>query len=123
MGHVAGTDRLTHYAYSPQRVRAAVGDRLSAEQQAKFTRRYDRLVTLAAKLNQPRPPAPQPPRAKRQKIPKPIKSKNPATALVVRLRDNVRWRTAKMLLPHPNRNPPIGLTGCFSIHKCSQGRS
>ncbi len=70
-----------------QRVRDAGGERLSLEQQEKFMRRYNRIITLAAKLNPAGPPAAQQPRAKRQKIPKQIKPKNPATALVVRLRD------------------------------------
>ncbi len=70
-----------------QRVRDAGGERLSLEQQEKFMRRYNRIITLAAKLNPAGPPAAQQPRAKRQKIPKPIKPKNPSTALVVRLRD------------------------------------
>jgi len=70
------------------RVRAAGGHEIGRERQAKFFRRYDRIVARAARLN----PAPGPPRPPekglpRPKVPKPARKRNPAVALVKRLRE------------------------------------
>ena len=72
-----------------ERVRAAGGYEIGQEQQAKFFRRYDRLVERAARLNPP--PAPPPPAGgvPRRQVPKRVWKKNPAVSLVKRLRE---WR-------------------------------
>lgn len=71
-----------------ERVRAGGGDELGEAQQAKFFRRYDRIVARAARLN---PPAPRgsPPKkgAPRMKVPKTVRRKSPAPALAKRLRE------------------------------------
>jgi transposase len=71
-----------------ERVRASGGDELTEGQQAKFFRRYDRIVARAAKLNPPSPP-PEPPEkgVVRPKVPKRVRKKNPAVPLIKRLRE------------------------------------
>lgn len=70
------------------RVRAAGGHEIGRERQAKFSRRYDRIVARAAKLNPaPGPPPPPEEGLPRPKVPKPARKKNPAVALVKRLRE------------------------------------
>ena len=71
-----------------EQVRATGGHEIGQGQQAKFFRRYDRLVARAAKLNPA--PGPAPPHEKgalRPKVPKPVRKKNPAVPLIRRLRE------------------------------------
>jgi hypothetical protein len=73
---------------SGERVRAAGGPALTEEQQAKFFRRYDRIVTRAARLNPaPGPPPPPDKGVPRRKVPKLVRKKNPAVPLIKRLRE------------------------------------
>lgn len=69
-------------------VRAAGGREIREGQRAKFFRRYDRIVTRAARLNPVPWPAPPPEKgARRQNVPKRVRKKNPAVPLVRRLRE------------------------------------
>jgi transposase len=82
------TKLLLEMKAAGERVRAAGGHEIGQEQQAKFFRRYDRIVARAAKLN----PAPGPPRPPekglpRRRVPKPARKKNPAVPLIKRLRE------------------------------------
>jgi transposase len=71
-----------------ERVRAAGGCKIGQEQQAKFFRRYDRLVARAARLNPPQPRGAPPARGVlKAKVPKPVRRRSPAPALVKRLRE------------------------------------
>jgi transposase len=69
-------------------MRAAGGHEIGQEQQAKFYRRYDRRVARAARLNPPQPRGAPPARGVlKAKVPKPVRRRRPAPALVKRLRE------------------------------------
>jgi transposase len=73
---------------SGERVRAAGGHEIGEGQRAKFFRRYDRLVARAARLNPPAPRGSPPEKgASRLKVPKTVRRKSPAPALIKRLQD------------------------------------
>lgn len=64
------------------------GHEIGQGQQAKFFRRYDRLVACAARLNPPPPSGSSPgKRTPRPKVTKPARRKRSAPALVKRLRE------------------------------------